>query len=474
MKEMIRLSGGQVYVDGKLQEKDLIITGGKVMEIISCDASVSLNTNVIDCTGKLILPGTIDTHVHIREPGSEKRETFYTGTMAAAAGGVTTVFEHPISNPPPFNPEILQNRVRLARKQILVDCCFYGALGAESIQNVGLMKEQGIIAFKTFLQEPMPGREKEFEGLSICDDYTLLKAMEEGARHDMLLCYHAENDDIIQGETKRLIREGRKDAQAHYESHPVISETESVHKLLLLAQETGAHIEICHVSSAEALDLLREAKEKGIRVVVETCPHYLFVTQEEAIEKGPMGKCNPAIRPAKDLERIWAAVNDGTVDIIGSDHAPFTMDEKEKGYADIFKAPAGFPGIETRTPLMLDALSKKKLTLEKFVALMSENPARIFGIGHRKGFLKPGYDADLIIVDMEKQYVIDKNTMYTKGRDVAELYHGREVTGKIDQVMVRGKTVMQGGQVNDSLAGYGEIVTPIFFQEMGRGKNEKD
>jgi allantoinase len=460
MKESVRLANGQVFVDGKLQMMDIIIAAGKVQEIVSPDMETPAGVQVIDCAGKMILPGTIDTHVHIREPGSEKRETFYTGTMAAAAGGVTTVFEHPISNPPPFNPEILQNRLALADPQILVDCCFYGALGAESIQNVGIMKEQGIIAFKTFLQEPMPGREKEFEGLTINDDHTLLRAMTEGARHDMLLCYHAENDDIIQGETKRLIAEGRKDAKAHYESHPVISETESVNKLLLMAKETGARIEICHVSSAEALALLKEARAKGVQVVVETCPHYLFVTQEEAIAKGPMGKCNPAIRPAKDLDRIWEHVNDGTVDIIGSDHAPFTMDEKEKGYADIFKAPAGFPGIETRTPLMLDALSKKKLSLAKFVALMSENPARIFGIDHRKGFLKPGFDADLIIVDMDKKYVIDKNSMYTKGRDVAELYHGREVTGKIERVMVRGTTVMKDGKVDENLAGYGEIITP--------------
>ncbi len=469
MSKQVRYTNAAVYADGRLQELDLVTEGEKVGKLVPRGFETSADTETIDCTGKMILPGTIDTHVHIREPGSEKRETFYTGTLAAAAGGVTTLFEHPISNPPPFNPEILHNRIRLAQEQIVVDCCFYGALGEDSIGNVQMMKEQGVIAFKTFLQAPMPGREKEFEGLTINDDFHLLKAMEEGARHDMLLCYHAENDDIIQGETARLMAEGRKDAKAHYESHPIVSETESIHKLLFLAKETGARIEICHVSSAPAMALLKKARREGVRVVVETCPHYLFVTQEEAIAKGPMGKCNPAIRPAQYLQAMWEYLNDGTIDIIGSDHAPFTMDEKQRGYSDIFKAPAGFPGIETRTPLMLDALAHNKLTVEKFAALMSENPARIFGIDHRKGFLRPSYDADLIVVDMNQTHTVDKQVMYTKGRDVAELYHGRKLKGRIERVVVRGKTVMENGVVDDSLAGYGEIIKP----KIKRGSDEQ-
>ncbi len=460
MKERVKIANGMIYLEGKLQKKTLIIENGVIVDILDEDNQADFNGKVIDCRGKHVLPGTMDTHVHIREPGSEERETFFTGTMAAAAGGVTTVFEHPISKPPPYNETIFKNRLALADQQIVVDCCLYGALGTDSLDQVPRMKELGIISYKTFLQEPMKGRELEFEGLTISDDYHLLRAMEEGAEHDVLLAFHAENDDIIQGSTQTLIENGRVDVKAHYESRPVIAEIESISKLLLLAEHTNARIEICHVSSAEALKLLREAKKKGISVIVETCPQFMFNCEEDVLKLGVYAKCNPPIRPKAGLEAIWECVNDGTVDIIGSDHAPYTLEEKQRGKENIFMAPAGFPGIETRVPLMLDAVNKKRVSLERFVELMSENPARLFRIDHRKGYIRKGFDADLIVVDMNKEYTIDKHKMHTKRPEVAEIYHGREITGTIERVLVRGKVVMEEGRIKKDAAGYGEIIKP--------------
>ncbi|MGI5838526.1 MAG: allantoinase AllB [bacterium] len=458
MGKKLKIINGDVFVGGELVKADIIVADGVIKALLAPSGNEEFDGAVLDCAGRIILPGTIDTHVHIREPGSEKRETFLTGTAAAAAGGVTTIFEHPISNPPPFSPAILENRIRIAGPQLLVDCCFYGALGTESIDNIPALHKAGVVAFKTFLQAPMPGREREFEGLTISDDYNLHRAMTAAAPYGVLLSYHAENDDIIQGATARLQQEGRVDAKAHFESRPVISETECVAKLLHFAADTGARLEICHVSSAKALALLKEAKKLGLPVIVETCPHYIFTSEEESLPLGPLAKCNPPIRRKADVERIWDYINDGTVDIIGSDHAPYTKEEKERGYADIFKSPAGFPGLETRVPLLLDAVSRGKLSLAKMVELVCENPARLFGIDHRKGFIRPGLDADLLVVDMNRTHKVDKTKMYTKGRDVAGLYDGRELTGSITRVLLRGKTIMRDGVVDMSLAGGGEIV----------------
>lgn len=459
MGEKLKIINGEVFFGGELLKADIIAADGKIKAIVAPDSG-EFDGTVLDCMGQIVLPGTIDTHVHIREPGSEKRETFRTGTAAAAAGGVTTIFEHPISNPPPFNAEILTNRINIAKPQLLVDCCFYGALGTESINNIPEMKANGIISFKTFLQEPMPGREGEFEGLTISDDYNLHQAMTQAAKYDMLMSFHAENDAIIQGTADRLRREGRVDAKAHFESRPVISETECIVKLLMFAADTGARIEICHVSSAQALALLQEAKSRGREVIVETCPHYFFTSEEESLYLGPTAKCNPPLRKKADAEKIWEYINDGTVDIVGSDHAPFTGEEKAKGQDDIFQSPAGFPGLETRVPLMLDAVSRGKLSLKKMVELICENPARLFRIDHRKGFIKPGLDADFIVVNLAKRRQIDKTKMYTKGRDVADLFNGREVLGSIEKVILRGRTIMSGGIVDESLAGCGEVVRP--------------
>jgi dihydropyrimidinase/allantoinase len=460
MKRKLKIVNADVFADGQLKKASIVVNDGIIEEILEGDRFEPFDGEILDCTGKIVLPGSIDTHVHIREPGSEERETFLTGTMAAANGGVTTVLEHPISVPPPYNSEILENRINIAKPQMVVDCGFYGALGTESIGNVKDMKEHGIVSFKTFLQEPMKGREREFKGLTISDDYNLLKAMEEVHKYDMMMAFHAENDDIIKGITKELTDSGRVDTKAHYESRPIVAEIECIIKLLVLAKAADTRILICHITTSEAMKILKTAKEQGIKVIVETCPQYIFTSEEECIDLGPMAKCNPPIRKKDDVDKIWDYINDGTVDIIGSDHGPYIIEEKMPGYDNIFKAPAGFPGLETRVPLMLDAVNKGKMTLAKMVELICENPAKIFKLDHKKGFIKPGLDADFMIVDMTKSYTIDKNKMYTKGRDVAELFNERKVQGYIEKVILRGNTVMEDGVVKDSMAGYGQLIKP--------------
>lgn len=459
MDRNLKLTGGKIYTNGALHDGDVVVCDGKIAEIRTAGGTESTFCgHTLDCAGLLVLPGTIDTHVHIREPGSEHRETFTEGTQAAAAGGVTTLFEHPISVPPPSTRELLENRIRIAAPQIAVDVCFFGALGEDCIERAEELKACGAVAFKSFLQEAMPGREKEFAGMVVTNDYDLLRLLKETARLDVPAAFHAENNDIIVGTIAAFQKRGYVTPQAHYDSRPVISETECVSKLLLFSQETGARIVVCHISSPQAMELVRRAKRNGVRVVAETCPHYLFTCQEEAVALGPMGRCNPPIRPRADVEKLWEYVADGTVDIIGSDHGPYTLEEKLKGTDNIFLAPAGLAGLEVRVPLMLDAVNRGKLSLERFVQTMCENPATLFGIGHRKGFIREGFDGDFVIVDMDRSVTLRKESMYSKGRQIADMFDGRETQGAIRYTIVRGRVVAADGVVDRSLAGSGEIV----------------
>lgn len=463
MEQNLYLKNGWVFIDKELRQADLVILDGKIAQItLPEEQPKGFEGRVVDCTGKLVLPGTIDTHVHIREPGSEHRETFTTGTWAAAAGGVTTVFEHPISVPPPSSAELIKRRRAIAEPQLTTDVCFFGALGEKSVDRIEEMKSCGIVAFKSFLQEAMPGREAEFEGMVISNDYYLFKALQEAAKYHVPVAFHAENNDIIVKTIQEFQQKGFVEPLAHYESRPTISETECISKLLIMAKETGAQIIICHVSDPEGMRLIRQAKSEGISVIAETCPHYLFTSQEEAIPLGPMGRCNPPVRPEASCKALWEYIADGTVDIIGSDHGPYTLEEKMRGKDNIFLAPAGLTGLEVRIPLLLDAVFKGRMKLERMVEMVSENPARLFGISHRKGSLNIGLDGDVIVVDPQSSVTVDKNKMYSKGREIADMFHGRTLQGKILLTAVRGCVVAENGIVDQSLAGYGEIVTAVW------------
>ncbi len=458
MDYALRIKGADVFINGHLQKKELVIKDGKIVKIEKQQSERICDEKILDCSGMIIIPGTIDPHVHLRDPGHRERETFFTGTMAAAAGGVTTIIEHPISVPPPYNKCIFENRIDSAKPQAIVDYCFVGALGTKSIGCAKELKDCGAVAYKTFLHDAMPGREAEFEGLTISDDYHLLKALETVKLLDMTAMFHAENNSIISGKINELREAGYLQPIAHYLSRPIIAEVETVSKLILFAKETGARIEICHVSSSETMELLKKAKEENISIIVETCPHYLFKTEEECISMGAMAKCNPPIRKRENVEKMWQYVQDGTVDIIGSDHGPFTYEQKIKGQSNIFEAPSGMPGLETRLPIMMDSVLRGKLLLEKMVQLLCENPAKIFGIDDRKGYITEGMDADLVVLNTNKTTTVDKNKMYTKSKDTADLFDGMILKGYLEMTIVRGKIVMKNGMVDKALAGYGMYI----------------
>ena len=414
----------------------------------------------VDATNHLVLPGLIDAHVHLREPGNSHRETFLTGTLAAANGGATTIIEHPLASPPPYNLEILFNRFAAAKDEIVVDVAFMGAAGELNLAEIEKFGKSGyIVGFKTFLHEAPAGREFEFNGITMCNDGVVFAGIQELAKSGQPWLVHAENNDIIQYNIKKYIENNDFAPINHAKSRPPITETETVAKILLLTEEAELPVYFCHVSNPAAAELIKLAKQKGRRVYMETCPHYLCFTEELLNQHGAYAKCNPPLRTEAERRQLWQYVEDGTVDVIGSDHAPYAVEEKEKG--NIFTASAGFPAIEFRFALMFTKLQEGKLSLVQLVDLLAKNPAEIFDLYPQKGVLAIGSDADLIIVDPEKKYQLKLADSQSKSRQAAKLFEDVEVTGEIVTTIVRGNFVKENGVVSAENRGIGQVLKPL-------------
>lgn len=448
----------KLYSEGGIVESGVAVKDGKIVAI-AADRYLPPAREVIDGKGQQLLPGCIDPHVHFRDPGKTERETFQTGTMAAAAGGVTTICEHPISMPPPYSPELLKRRIAIASQQSVVDFAFFGAAGADKLEEIPRISREEMIAFKTFFHKPPEGREEEFAGLTMANDAKIYEGFCAIAKTGKILAIHAENDDIIAGQIKKLREAGKVTGIYHAESRPPISEVEAVAKVLCIAAETGTRVQLCHISTGAAAELVKQAKQRGQEVYLETCPHYLLAN-ESALEKlGPFAKCNPPLRKQEIVDDLWRYVQDGTVDLIGSDHGPFLPSEKEIGYKDIFTAPAGFPGIDLRLPLLLNAMKAGKITLERIIDLICTNPAKVYGLYPQKGAIRIGADADFVLVDLDRAFVVDRQKGYSRSADTARLYDGLPLQGLPTMTIVRGRVVMQNGVVTAEDAGWGRLVT---------------
>lgn len=456
------ISGGQVLLDGKLQKCDIGIENGQIVSLQkSCKLKREQYDEIIDAAGKYVLPGSIDTHVHIRAPGGDHRETFLSGTMAAAAGGTTMIMEQPICNPTPYNRENLQYRNSFASKEAVVDYGFYGAAGSEYPEKIEELKDSGILAYKTFLQGPVPGREAEFTNLYMDDDEKLFRGMMNVAKTGRALMFHAENHKVIGVLEQELRSLGRVTGIAHVLSRPDFTETETIRKIISFAEVTGTKLIFAHVSTAEAMEDIRRAKLSGMEVYCETCVHYLTLTQKALEQFGPFAKCNPPVRDLENQKGLWQFCNDGfTVDAIGSDHSPFLYHEKAAFADDIFKAPPGLVGIDIRVPLMLDAVLRGKSSLQNMTELLSLRPAKMLGILDRKGRIAIGRDADLIIFDKKGKTLIERDKSYSKSAESQVVYQGKTLKGCIEMTLVRGKVVSEHGRVNSENAGYGQWIRP--------------
>jgi allantoinase len=450
------IRNGKILGDKGLVESDVCIIGKTIVSIEN--ASMSQSEHSIDAEGLVLFPGLIDPHVHFRDPGLTYKEDFESGTKGALAGGTTSVFDMPTTEPVVTNSEIFHEKLRIVRKKAVSN---YGLIAAASHQNlhsIEELKNAGAIAFKTFMISPPKEREIEYAGSYVSNSGQLYQTMKEVKRTGLVHCIHAESDSTVSCLLEEMKSEGRKDPMAHYDSRPNFTETEAVFDALLLSEVLGTKLHIVHVSTSESVDLLKEAKRRGADATSETCPQYMCFSKEILLKRGPYAKFNPPPRSLDDSNRMISALTTGDIEMVSTDHAPHTNSEKQRGWDDIFKAPSGTPGVETRLPILLNFVAQGRLELVDIPRIASSSSAKRFGIYPRKGSIQVGSDADIAIVDVKQSWVLRAAELQTKAWETV-LYDGMEVKGKVKFTIVNGIIGFEDGSGFAS-PGTGELITP--------------
>ncbi|AZU04880.1 dihydroorotase [Glycocaulis alkaliphilus] len=419
------IKGGTIVSHAGRMKADIGIRDGRFAAI--GDLSAASAGEVIDAKGLHVLPGVIDTQVHFREPGLEWKEDLESGSRAAALGGVVCVFEMPNTNPATTTPELMADKVKRGTHRMHTDFAFYAGATKE---NVHLLREMELMAGCCGV--------KVFMGASTGD---LLVDTDEGVAAvlnviERRAAFHSE-DEFRLADRRALARHG--DWTSHVEVRDDIAAMQSTQRLVRLAREAGKRIHVLHISTADEIDYLQHHKDVAS---VEVTPQHLTLAAPECYERlGAYAQMNPPVRNAKHREGLWRGVDQGIADILGSDHAPHTVEEKSKPYP---ASPSGMPGVQTLVPLMLDHVSKGRLTLERFVDLTSHGPQRVFGLAN-KGRIAAGYDADLTLVDLHAVRTIEES--WLASRCGWSPFTGDTVTGWPMATIVRGKVVMRDDEL---------------------------
>jgi allantoinase len=433
------IAGGTVAADYGVFAADLVIEDGRILAI-SDNADRSGADELIDATGLVVLPGAIDMHSHFEDPGHTEREDFTTGTMSAAAGGFTTVLEHPLTYPPVTTAQLYREKREMARRKVVTDFGLWGALTAPSIPEIRDQWAEGAGAFKAF----MPISDPSYPNVS---DAEFLDGMREVKAVDGLVLVHAESDSLLQAGLARMQAAGRVDPLAHHEARPAFVEEEAVHRALFLAAHADVRIQIVHVSSPISAELVRTEKLRGRPVSMEICPHHLLLDLDDLVRLGPYGMCAPALRPRELVERLWGYVLDGTADCLISDHCAYTIEEKEPGWQNIFEAPLGCQVIQETVPLVLDeAYHRRGMPLDAFARFSSTNPARIARLYPSKGTILPGADADLAVYDLVNEWTVDARSQQFS-KNPWSPFDGRVARARVVRTLVRGETVYADGEI---------------------------
>ncbi len=403
---------------------DILTDNGKIARL-GADLAAD-GAQVLDAIGLVAAPGLVDLHVHLRQPGFEDKETVATGCAAAAKGGVTTLVAMPNTRPAADCPDI----VRLVRDKAAPTGVNVLPAGAVTVGQKG----ERLTDFAALKAAGVPALTDD--GVPIQNLALLRRAMQEAKRLDLPLLDHCEDRDMVQN---YAVNEGDVSRQLGLPGRPAIAEELQIMRDVMLAEDTGAHIHICHISTAKGVDIVRQAKARGVPVTCETCPQYFTLTQEEVLRQGTMARVNPPLRTQADVDGIRAGLLDGTIDAIVTDHAPHTAQEKARPLPD---APSGMVGLETSLALALTGLYHTGLLpLARVLALMSASPAALLGLP--KGTLEVGRDADLVLFDPEEEWTIDKEQFVSKGRNTP--FHGRTVRGRVKYTISQGKIIYMEG-----------------------------
>ena len=448
--------GGILALPGGQRPGTLVIRDGRIVGVLAPGEQVAAG-ETLDAKGLHILPGAIDIHCHIRSPAYPHRGTVESETSAALAGGITTVFEMPITNPCCNSVE----RVRLRRDHFAqtarADFALYAAPATLTQTSIEALAEAGVIALKIFTTPAPPGRGAEFEGLSWPDAADQLQVLRLAAQANLPVVVHAEHQNILARAAAAARVLDPSDAATHNAARPALAEALAVAQLLTLNIEAQAKLHIAHVTSARVLDILRRFADTS-DFSAETCPHYLMHDEDDVAKAGVWGKINPPIRYASDSAALWQALADGTIDHVTTDHAAFAPVEKAAAEGDFLSAPPGHPGLEVLLPTLLEGVAAGRISLGRAADLVSTKAAQRFCLPQKSG-LMPGAAADIVMVNLGAETVIDQASLQTAARANARLSHGKRYRGRVVRTLLAGITAWDGSAIVGAY-GNGRFVTP--------------
>ncbi len=426
------LTNAKAYLKGQIIDCSIAIEEGKIAKI-GRETQMPQADEKTDLHNLLVLPGLIDEHVHLRDEGRAYKEDFSSGTAAAAAGGFTTVLDMPNNDPVTMSVQRLRNRMELAQRRLLVNVGFYSEF-PKTLPEIKDIAAEGAIAFKLFMGN-------QTGGLNVDDDAAIKEAFKAAADSERLVAVHAEERAMLAANEAKL-KLAQKSAPTDYlRAHTEAVEIKAVQRLLKLSEGTDVRLHFCHLSTADGLAAIAEAKKSGRTVTCEVTPNHLMLSSDEVGRFGGLAIMAPPLRDRMQVKALWKGLDDGSVDTLGSDHAPHTLEEKMA--SSVWEAKAGIPGLEVTLPLMLTMVRKNRLTLNQVVALLSEKPAEIYGLTDR-GHIEAGKNADLTIVDYTP-FKIDASKFKSKAK--FSPYNGWEVYGKPAKTIVAGQVVYEDGEI---------------------------
>jgi allantoinase len=403
-------------------------------------------SDVLEYGDLIVMPGLVDSHVHVNEPGRTEWEGYQTATRAAAAGGVTTIVDMPLNSiPATTTREAFEEKLVAAEGKCSVDVAFWGGVVPGNVEELGPLVEQGVRGFKCFL---IHSGVDEFPHVTAAD---LRIAMPELARLDAVLLVHAELEDPIEAVAASIADQDPREYRTFLRSRPREAEDAAIALMVELCRETGARIHIVHHSSSDSLDLLRAARSEGLPITVETCPHYLTFAAEDIADGSTHFKCCPPVRERANREKLWDAVADGTIDMIVSDHSPCTPELKKQNTGDFMDAWGGISALQFSLPVMWTNFKARGFGLTDLTRLMSEAPAKLASLENRKGKLAAGFDADIVVWDPDATFTVNPELVYHRHKLTP--YSGREVYGHVEAVYVRGVRVYDRGEFASEPAG---------------------
>jgi len=417
----------QGLLDGGLAvDRGRICAIGKALNLPQADETLNAAKHVI-------LPGLIDVHTHLRGLQLAYKEDFSTGTCAALAGGFTTILDMPNTIPPTNSSSSLHAKKAVAAKTAVANLGFYSGIPATDAEFKTLAGDD-TVGFKLFLNKPYHER-------NLADDEPLLHLFNLVHEVDSIIAIHAESRRLVERLERAARRSNSNDVLSYLRTHTPEAEVAAVNRVLRLVPLSGARAHFCHISTSTALDMISKAKNVS-SVTAEVTPHHLYLSSSDATRHGGVAVMDPPLRDEMESRRLWIDLKRGRIDIIASDHAPHTLEEKSR--PNIWDVPPGIPGLETTLPLLLTSIVDQRTSLHQVITLLARNPARIFKLP-RKGHLQPGYDADFILVDLKTSYALQPSAFLSKAK--YSPFVGRQVTGKVITTFVNGAMAMDEGEL---------------------------